>query len=123
MRSLVNPTGMSLVQGVYYAVTGLWPLISMETFLAISGPKFDLWLVRTVALLILVIGLTLLFAAQTRQVTGAIFFLAVGSALALTWVDVYYSLTGVIWRVYLLDAVAEVVLVGGWVYASTAPAD
>jgi hypothetical protein len=110
-------TTMSLLQGFYYTLTGIWPLISMETFLAVTGPKTDLWLVRTVSLLITAIGLTLLAAWKAREVTGSIMFLAVGSALGLTWVDVYYSMEGVIWPVYLLDAVGEGVLILGWLIA------
>src|SRR4051794_14622821 len=29
------------VQGVYYFVTGVWPLVSIETFLMVTGPKTD----------------------------------------------------------------------------------
>ena len=105
---------MSAAQGVYYAVTGLWPLLSMETFLAVTGPKTDLWLVRTVALLITVEGVVLLLAAWRNQVNASITALAVGSAVALGFVDAYYSLTGVIWPVYLLDAFGEAALVLGW---------
>ena len=105
---------MSAVQGIYYALTGLWPLISMETFLAVTGPKTDLWLVRTVGLLVLVEGAALLLAAKRCQVSAPIILLAVASSAALGWVNTYYALTGVIWPVYLLDAVGEAGLILGW---------
>ncbi len=35
-------------QGLYYTVSGLWPLISLRTFTLVTGPKVDLWLVKTV---------------------------------------------------------------------------
>jgi hypothetical protein len=111
---MFTPRFVSAVQGVYYALTGLWPLLSMETFLAVTGPKTDLWLVRTVGLLVTVEGIVFLLAAWRNQVNASITTLAVGSAIALGWVDSYYSLTGVIWPVYLLDTFGEAALVLGW---------
>jgi hypothetical protein len=114
---MLTPRLMSAVQGVYYALTGLWPLLSMETFLAVTGPKTDLWLVRTVGLLVTVEGIVFLMAAWRNHVNASITTLAVGSAIALGWVDSYYSLTGVIWPVYLLDTFGEAALVLGWALA------
>jgi hypothetical protein len=108
---------MSLLQGVYFTVTGLWPLISMDTFLAVTGPKTDLWLVRTVALLITAVGGTLLVAAKQNEANLSITFLGIASAASLGWVDAYYSLTGVIWPIYLLDAFPEAAIVLGWLLA------
>jgi hypothetical protein len=108
---------MSFIQGLYYAITGIWPLVSMDTFLAVTGPKTDLWLVRTVALLITSIGAALVMSAKTSQVAAPIGFLAVSSAAFLAWIDTNYSLRGVIWPVYLLDAFVEASLIAGWVAA------
>jgi hypothetical protein len=108
---------MSLLQGLYFTVTGLWPLLHMESFLAVTGPKTDLWLVRTVSLLITSIGTTLLVAAKEKQPTASITVLGIGSAASLAWVDAYYSLTGVIWPVYLLDAFPEIAIIVGWLMA------
>lgn len=105
---------MSLIQGLYYVASGLWPLVSMDTFVAVSGPKTDLWLVRTVALLIICIGAALLLAAKANRVTAPIVFLALSAASSLAWTDTYYSLRGVIWPIYLLDAFAEAILLAGW---------
>ena len=110
---------MSLIQGLYFTLTGLWPLIHMETFLAVTGPKTDLWLVRTVSLLITAIGLALLTAAKQNQATLPVAVLGTCSAAFLGWVDAYYALTGVIWPVYLLDAFPEAAIVIGWILAHT----
>ena len=112
---IFTPRAMSFIQGLYYAATGVWPLVSMDTFLAVTGPKTDLWLVRTVSLLITSIGAALLVSAKTNQATAPIGLLAVSSAAFLAWVDANYSLRGVIWPVYLLDAFVEVGLIVGWV--------
>ena len=42
-----------LIQGIWYAITGLWPLLSYRTFAQVTGDKHDRWLVRTVAVLAL----------------------------------------------------------------------
>jgi hypothetical protein len=36
-----------LAQGIFYLLTGIWPLVSTNTFQKVTGPKQDLWLVRT----------------------------------------------------------------------------
>ena len=111
---IFTPRTMSLIQGLYYVASGLWPLVSMDTFVAVSGPKTDLWLVRTVALLIICIGAAVLLAAKANRVTAPIVFLALSAASSLAWTDTYYSLRGVIWPIYLLDAFAEAILLAGW---------
>lgn len=98
-------------QGVYYLMTGVWPLIHMPSFETVTGPKVDDWLVRMVGLLVVVIGATLLVAAKREREDGEVLVLAVGSALAFTAVDVWYALSGVISPIYLADAVVELVLV------------
>src|SRR3954452_16176692 len=91
------------VQGIYYLITGVWPLVHMPSFLAVTGPKTDLWLVRTVGVLIGVIGAVLLLAGVRRQAGAEVRTLAIGSALGLTAIDVIYVTLGVIPPVYLLD--------------------
>ncbi|HEY7519967.1 MAG TPA: hypothetical protein VIE36_16895 [Methylomirabilota bacterium] len=105
-------TRLPLLQGVYFLLTGLWPLVSMRTFEAVTGPKVDRWLVKTVGVLVAVIGASLL--ADARHPSRGSRVLGVGSAAALGGVDVVYSLRGRISKIYLLDAVLEALLVGLW---------
>jgi hypothetical protein len=102
------------VQGLYFILTGVWPLVDMKSFMQITGFKVDQWLVRTVGVLILVVGLVLLSAARSRRISPEILGLAVGCALGLTAIDVYYVLIDRIRDVYLFDALAEVGLVVAW---------
>lgn len=104
-------------QGIFYGLTGVWPLLSMRTFLAVTGPKVDLWLVRTVGILIAVIGLTLLLATRRRRIGSELVLLAAGSAAGLAGIDLVYALGDRISDVYLVDAVVEIVLVIAWVGA------
>jgi hypothetical protein len=105
---------IALAQGAFYLATGLWPLIDIDSFQAVTGPKMDLWLVRTVGVLVAVIGAVLVFAARRRTIGAEIMLLAVGSALGLTAIDIIYVLSGTISPIYLADAVAELGLVAGW---------
>jgi len=103
-----------LAQGVYYVASGVWPVLHIRSFLIVTGPKTDLWLVKTVGVLITVIGATLILAGAWRQTTVEIFVLAVGSQLALTAVDVIYVAKKVIDRIYLLDAAVEMIFFAAW---------
>ena len=47
---------LPVAQGVYFLLTGIWPLLSMRTFEAVTGPKVDRRLVKTVGVLVAVIG-------------------------------------------------------------------
>jgi hypothetical protein len=100
------------LQGVYFLATGVWPLVSMRTFEAVTGPKVDRWLVKTVGVLVAVIGVSLL--ADARRPSRASMLLGVGSAAALGGVDVVYALRGRISKIYLADAVVETLLVTLW---------
>jgi len=102
------------VQGLYFLATGVWPLVSIDTFQMVTGPKTDLWLVRTVGALIVAVALTLLTAAWRRRQVLEVGLLAAVSAAVLTAVDVVYVSLGVIHPVYLLDAALEVLLLAGW---------
>lgn len=105
---------VALIQGVFYLVTGLWPLIDIDSFQLVTGPKTDLWLVRTVGVLVAVIGLVLLSASLRRRVTAEIAMLDVGSALGLAAIDLIYALSGRISAIYLADAAVEILLAALW---------
>lgn len=106
---------VALVQGLYFLTTGLWPLVSIETFQRVTGPKVDLWLVKTVGVLVAVIGAALILAGVRGEVTPSVILVAIGSAAALAGVDVIYVSKRVISRIYLLDALVELILMVWWV--------
>jgi hypothetical protein len=106
---MVSQLSVLRVQGGYYLVTGLWPLVHLASFEAITGPKVDDWLVRMVGLLAAVIGAALLAARGTR--TREIYVLFIGSAFAFAAIDIWYALQGRISLVYLADAMVELGMV------------
>jgi hypothetical protein len=117
MTTQNTTAALSIFQGIFYLVTGIWPLLSMRTFEAVTGPKTDDWLVKTAGVLITAIGAVLTLAGIRRQTAPEIPLLAVGSAAGLTGIDVVYATRGRISRVYLLDALVEVLLILAWLFA------
>lgn len=101
-------------QGLYYFISGVWPLLSITTFQIVTGPKVDIWLVKTVGSLLMVTGLVLVIVAIRRRVSLEIVVLAIGNAFALTVIELIYWSNGTISAIYLLDAVVEVLLIIGW---------
>lgn len=96
-------------------ITGVWPLVSMRTFEMVTGPKTDKWLVKTVGVVVAVIGAALLTAAYQQRFGAEVVVLAVGSALGLALIDINYVARRVIPPIYLCDALLELVLAAGWV--------
>jgi hypothetical protein len=102
------------IQGVYYVVMGLWPLLNISSFLNATGPKTDIWLVKTVGTLLIVSGFVLMLAGYRRRVSLEMAVLGVGNALALIIVEVVYVSIGAISPMYFLDGVIEILLIIGW---------
>jgi hypothetical protein len=112
---------VAAVQGVYFVLTGIWPLFGINSFQAVTGAKTDLWLVYTVGCLVAAIGAGLLVAAFTGRTTLEVIVVAVASAVVLAGIDVVFVVRGVISWVYLLDALAEGGLVAWWVLSYVGP--
>ena len=120
MSSLSNPVRIALwVQSVYYVLSGALPLVSMNVFVAITGPKTDFWLVKMVAMLAIVIGIALGLAAKRNRFSTQTMVLAAGSAVAFATTDVFYSAVGRISRIYLADAAIEAVLILVYCFGGT----
>jgi hypothetical protein len=122
-----------LTQGLYFAVLGVWPIIDIRSFQAVSGPKTDHlvtgreddhWLVMTVGALITTVGISLLVELRSKHPSLAVTTLAILSALSLAAIDIVYVSRKVIDPIYLADAVVEIVFVGLWfaaIYANSKP--
>lgn len=111
---------LAYAQGGFYLLTGVWPLMHLPSFLAVTGPKVDQWLVQTVGALLATFGAVLILAAARQRLTPEWRLLAVGFAIVLAAVDVVFVTREVIPPIYLLDALAEAALVLGWLAAEFA---
>ena len=107
---------VALVQGIYFFVAGIWPIISIGTFQLVTGPKTDLWLVKTVGIILAVIGAVLIFAQVNAEINTSIILLAIGSAISLAVVEFVYVSKRVISAIYLGDAIIELILTAWWLF-------
>ena len=113
----MNRKLVALGQGVMYVATGVWPLVSLRTFERVTGPKVDGWLVQTVGAVVASVGGVLLLAARRNRVTPEIAALGVSCAASLTAIDIVYVARRRIAPIYLADALAELMLIAGWLLA------
>lgn len=101
-----------LVQGLYYVLTGFWALVDIDSFMAVTGPKTDTWLVKALAFLFCAIGLVLLLARQEHAMLIPS-VLATSTAIFMTCIDFYFYMKGTIAGVYLADGVLQMIFAGG----------
>jgi hypothetical protein len=99
--------------GVANLVGGLWPLLHLRSFESVFGPKTDRWLVKTVAGLLVVNGLSQLAASSSADSIPHARRLGMGTAAVLAAIDLVYVPAGRISKMYLVDAAFEV----GWILA------
>jgi hypothetical protein len=119
MRTSGLMSVVAMAQALYFFVTGVWPLLSFATFEAVTGPKTDDWLAQTVGVLVALVAVVIAVAAVRKNFSLEIILLAVGSSIALAIVDLVFVAQRVIGGVYLLDALAELILIGLWLSALT----
>jgi hypothetical protein len=101
------------LQATYYLATGLWPVLHLESFEAVTGGKTDDWLVQSFGLLVIVIALALargLFRSEER----ATLWLGLTAAIGLVVTDVLAAQH--VSAVYATDAVIEGAFAIGWLY-------
>ncbi len=108
---------LAVGQGIFFGVAGLWPIVHLPSFEAVTGPKLEGWLVKTVGAMIAVAGASLVTAGVRRAVDAQTAVLGAGSSAALAAVLWYAGRRRRIHPVYLLDAAVELALVGAWAAA------
>lgn len=98
-----------LFQGAYFVITGIWPLLGMDSFITATGPKQDTWLVEMVGLLSASIGITFIVTSLRRQKPPLV--LGYSVALSFLFMDIVYVIKDVISPVYLLDGAIQFVFI------------
>jgi hypothetical protein len=105
---------LALGQGLFFAATGLWPILHLRSFEVVTGRKPEGWLVKTVGALLVATGGALALASR-GHVGREWAVLGGGTAAALAVVDVWYAgIRRRISPVYLLDAPVELALAAAW---------
>lgn len=113
-RPLRAAEWLAWAQGGFFFAGGLWPLLHLRSFIRVTGPETDLWLVQTVGGLLAVAGAALMLAAWRRRVSGEWIFPGAGLAAVLAPSGVVFVARGVIAPVYLADAAVESLIVLAW---------
>jgi hypothetical protein len=101
----------------YFVLTGVWPLLHIRSFMAVTGPKRDIWLVKTLGALVTAIGVILLRSSLTRAARRESELVALATSASLGGCDVYYALKRDVSPVYLLDGAIDLVLAAYWAMA------
>jgi hypothetical protein len=119
MTTSDNRTSRALasVHALYFLIGGAWAVLGKRTFEAVTGPKVDYWLVRTVGGLLSVAGIIIASAALRNRVIPEIRWLAMGTSGVLASVSLIYSAKGRIRPIYLLDTIANILLIMAWIRA------
>ena len=103
------------VQGSYTMATALWPIAHIRSFEAVTGPKTDNWLVKTVGALLLPVAVCWLWNAYNQTVSAEAALLGIGTAIGLGFVDFYYASIGRISKIYMADGVVQIVFIVCWI--------
>ena len=104
------------IQGIYTLLTALWALIDIESFMVLTGPKTDVWLVKTVSIVLLAFSLGLITQIFIRSNPLLVIIPAMINSIGLAGIDFYYSSLGTISGIYRADGILEIVFAIIWLY-------
>ena len=105
-----------IVHGVYVLLTAIWALIDIGSFMSVTGPKSDIWLVKTVAVLLLPISLCILFPLFSSINPLLSILVSMLSAAGLAAIDFYYTSNNTISAVYQYDGILQILFLISWLY-------
>jgi hypothetical protein len=101
-------------QGIYFILSGIWPVIDINSFMAVTCPKTDLWLVKTLGVIFFCEGVCFVLGGMRKEGGLPIVVLSFINAIAIIFIDCYYVFKGTICPVYLADAAVECIIVICW---------
>lgn len=121
-RSLfARPRALAGLHAGYLIATGVWPLVHRRSFEAVTGPKAEFWLVRTVGGLAAACGVSLGAAVVRGRRPAEVQVLATAQALVFAAADVYAAATRS--RIYLGDVAFQAACVPAWLTSWERPRD
>jgi len=100
------------IHSAYLVASGVWPILHRRSFEAVTSPKNEFWLVRTVGGLAAVCGAVLGASVVRGRPSGEIQLLAAAQALVFVTADMFAARTQS--RVYLGDVVLQAACVPAW---------
>jgi hypothetical protein len=93
----------------------------MASFLAVTGPKTDLWLVQAFGLIVAAVGSVLVYACVRGRIEQTLALIGLLLAATLAAIDFWYFAIGAIRWTYTIDGVVELAIVGAWLRHLTRP--
>ena len=102
-------------QGGYTLLTAIWPIVHIKSFMDVSGYKTDVWLVKTVGVLLAAIAVCLLLSIAEKE-NFPVSVLGLFTAAGMAYVDFFYALTDTIPDIYMADGIAEILFAVLWLY-------
>lgn len=112
-----HPNTAPFTQGVFYVITGLWPIVHLSSFEKVTGRKRDGWLAKSMGALVTAVGAALIVGSLEPRPSRTLTWLGMGSALALGVADLVFAKQSKAPRVYLADAAAEGAALATWIIA------
>lgn len=106
---------VAYVQMFYFLLTAIWPFIHLDSFLKITGPKTDIWLVKTVSLLILPYVFLILYVLKIRR-SALVMLVIILCSAGLAGIDLYYYIHDMIRWTYMIDFILEVTFIVYWIF-------
>ncbi len=79
-----------IFQGLYYVLTGLWAIVSLDSFSRITEHYGDAFEMYSIAGMALVVGLFFIWAAYKEELRRPAGFLALGLVLAIVVPELIY---------------------------------
>ena len=116
MQQKILHKTLLIIQGIYSLVTAVWALVDIKTFMMVTGPKTDIWLVKTVAVLLIPISTSLLLSAFFVSTFWQPMIVGLLSAIGLAVIDFYYSGNDTISKIYMWDGIAQCIFVCWWLF-------
>jgi hypothetical protein len=104
-----------MLQGMYIFLTALWPIVDINSFMVITGPKTDTWLVKTVAVSLICVSLFFLLSSPKSE-DLVVTFIACIFSFGFAYIDFFYSLNKTIRWVYAIDGIIEILFGILWLY-------
>lgn len=120
LNAMTSAATLARAHGAYNVISGVWPLVHMRSFEAVTGPKDDHWLVRTVAGLLIVNGGVQLASADSLEGQRAARLIGLGTSGTLTAIEVVYGSRRRIRAIYLVDAALEIGIIAAWLHSRPA---
>lgn len=102
-------------QGSYTLLTAVWPIVHIKSFMDVSGYKTDIWLVKTVGILLAAIAVCLLLSISSKE-NFPVAVLGLFTAAGMAYVDFFYALNDTIPDIYMADGAVEILFVLVWIY-------